>query len=468
MCTGGGAIDQVSSALVDVLTMMRHGERLDHVDKSWNGGGDLPATDSPLSPLGRLQAVEAALYLRTQMKRKKVRQRLQACCSYIVTSPFHRCVETAVILSIVGFDGSVPVYVDPLLADFLQGKVFSAPPKIGGGFTLWSDGERDKNGVGGSTIKKKNREDSLRFVPASLSPALAAIVQATTNTSLMSLFGVDDKTRERWTNMVDIMRRAAAAASSNLDGFNAQCSAPFGCLEVWTSDAMFADIVHRIQQISCPPSHSEEKSSSNNSPFLLRSLAFVSARHFPETPSIFADRVSQAVGLRFSTNRLFAPSTPSMAATLMASSSPPASTFSTIPRAVLDAEATDHSRTRGILLRTPRKYRFSAFPPANVLYVTHADTIANALELLVPRVANPYAGMAVPYASLTSIVKRNTYYTVPDLTRATSTDDDDARGIGSGGGLGPVRRNVVPPSWVAEDIGSTIHLQSKVFVRYSH
>ncbi len=432
----GESVSRKTSELIDVLTLMRHGERLDHVEKTWSGSADLPASDPPLSQLGRLQAIEAALFLRSQMGRKKVRQRLRACCSYIITSPFHRCVETAIILSVVGFDGAVPVFVDPLLADFMQGKVFSTPPKIGGRFQLSS--RRGGGGGGG--------EGPLEFVPASLTLVTSAIAQAVQNAQLMNTFGIDDKTKASWVRLSSMFPSTASKAAGGESAAGAV--RPFATLEIWTSDGLYTDLT-----TSCRASG-------------VSSLGFVTGRQYPETPGKFAERISESIGLRFSMNRLAAPLIHRSHAASVAATGQEAA-FSSIPRVVLDAEATDVQRTRGILWRTPRKYRFSAFPPANGLYVTHADVITHALEMLVPRVKNPYSGMAVPYASLTSIVKRNTYYTVSEVSLATSTASED-EGFPLRSEVASLRRNIVPPSWVAEEIGSTSHLQSKVLIRYSH
>lgn len=483
---GGGSgvqhdMASASNELIDVLTLMRHGERLDHVDRTWNGRSDLPITDTPLSSLGRLQAIEAALYLRSQMARKKVRQRLRACCSYIITSPFHRCVETAVILSIVGFDGSVPVFVDPLLSDFLQGRIFSKPPKIGGAFVLTPAASSKSDGL-------------LQFAPASLALVTQSIAAAIDNAQLMNAFGIDEKIKARWMLIAEAVKvqqqrgkasstpppaGAAAGAGGTQDGGIGKLSETggggtlkhFERLDVWTSDATHAE----LKRLLLAPPDPAAAASSSAGGARVSSLTFLVTKKFPETDAIFADRIGECVGMRFANNRLAAPLVLSTATRGAAESDTEGGMgFSTIPRAVLDAEHVDNQRTRGILLRTPRKYRFSAFPPANGLFITHADAISQGLEKLVPRVANPYAGMSVPYASLTTIVKRNTYYTAPvagsGAASARSSGDEEEAGAAAASqrrAAAAKRPNVIPPLWVAEDIGSTAHLQSKVHVRFT-
>ena len=133
----------------DVLLLMRHGERLDHAVPGWlstTGASYLSGvrgvtvspkyfkdtrfapTDPPLSPSGWSQALESALYIRRQ--RVGPLSPSSATCSpflaldAIHTSPFQRCVETALVVWIVGYECTIPLNVNPLgLSEFLSAKV---------------------------------------------------------------------------------------------------------------------------------------------------------------------------------------------------------------------------------------------------------------------------------------------------------------------------------------------------------
>ncbi|KNC99347.1 uncharacterized protein SPPG_05594 [Spizellomyces punctatus DAOM BR117] len=66
--------------------LIRHGERIDHIDPSWSCTASQPY-DPPLSPGGIRQACRTGSHLSTRLVTSPIR--------YIFSSPFKRCIETA-------------------------------------------------------------------------------------------------------------------------------------------------------------------------------------------------------------------------------------------------------------------------------------------------------------------------------------------------------------------------------------
>jgi hypothetical protein len=108
---------------------IRHGERIDHVVKGWQGTAMLSRTDPPLSPGGLLQAVETGLAYRKE--RLRLGESSTTRTFRIRSSPFVRCLQTATIIAVVGFDGFVVVGVDDALGDWRGTKLYpSGPPEL--------------------------------------------------------------------------------------------------------------------------------------------------------------------------------------------------------------------------------------------------------------------------------------------------------------------------------------------------
>lgn len=110
---------------------IRHGERLDHVAANWLSPSLLAAghakTDPPLSSLGKLQALETALLLRSE-RLKQNPSGTPGRCAVIRSSPALRCVQTAVIIYAIGFDGAsnASLEVDECLTDYLSSKIYKS------------------------------------------------------------------------------------------------------------------------------------------------------------------------------------------------------------------------------------------------------------------------------------------------------------------------------------------------------
>ena len=69
------------------LWLVRHGERIDKIDKSWIDNNINECHDPPLTKKGKWQA---------KLSGKNIRRDEKQQIKYIYTSPFTRCVETAI------------------------------------------------------------------------------------------------------------------------------------------------------------------------------------------------------------------------------------------------------------------------------------------------------------------------------------------------------------------------------------
>ena len=97
------------------IWLVRHGERVDAVDKSWKKSAARPH-DPPLTPLGLQQAAAMGRALRGH--------RLDA----IYSSPFLRCMQTATAIAEAIGPGAPLIRVEPGLGEWLFNRWFSAQP----------------------------------------------------------------------------------------------------------------------------------------------------------------------------------------------------------------------------------------------------------------------------------------------------------------------------------------------------
>lgn len=98
--------------------VVRHGERIDSVEKGWKKTAARPH-DPPLTPAGFEQAAATGRALRGH--------RLDA----IYTSPFLRCVQTATAIVEAMGPGAPPIHVEPGLGEWLFNRWFSMMPVDG-------------------------------------------------------------------------------------------------------------------------------------------------------------------------------------------------------------------------------------------------------------------------------------------------------------------------------------------------
>mmetsp|Transcript_30935 Transcript_30935/g.73419 ORF Transcript_30935/g.73419 Transcript_30935/m.73419 type:complete len:512 (+) Transcript_30935:48-1583(+) len=98
--------------------VVRHGERIDSVEKGWKKTAARPH-DPPLTPAGFEQAAATGRALRGH--------RLDA----IYTSPFLRCVQTATAIVEAMGPGAPPIHLEPGLGEWLFNRWFSTMPVDG-------------------------------------------------------------------------------------------------------------------------------------------------------------------------------------------------------------------------------------------------------------------------------------------------------------------------------------------------
>lgn len=116
------------------LFLLRHGERIDHVDPAWCTAqlmkSGMVRSDPMLSTCGRLQAIETALYVRNErLKQQEQRKPVSEESAFaspvqLRSSPALRCLETSAVIALLGFDGSVHWTVDGTIGDFQSVKLY--------------------------------------------------------------------------------------------------------------------------------------------------------------------------------------------------------------------------------------------------------------------------------------------------------------------------------------------------------
>ncbi|EPY35624.1 hypothetical protein STCU_01050 [Strigomonas culicis] len=399
---------QQQEELRDRLVLLRHGERQDHVDRSWKGNGLLPAHDPPLSNAGRMQALETAAHYLRLRKEKKVEGRMRGAFSCFLVSPFARCVETALIVNLVAYDGQLPILVEPLLSDWQQSKVFHAPPTLGGHYYLREEGAE------------------MCFCPPT--EALAASLRPFFRARVAHPDGL---------HALGLTAELAAAWEERLAGWLAAHEQ----LPVWTSGDCDARIREHIQladelrqeQAEQPPQghpqpqhhHHHKKGKGNKrcsqSPapeltYPVHGLPLCGAPH-PETKSDLARRCQAFVRTHFVREEDSVAMVP--AAVLAAARQ---ERRERLPKYFVSVEEpADYARVSSHSTEVPAVAAPQALlPPMFVLAVTHADVIHAVLEACCPRHHDDCAGFSAPYCSVSSVARYNNYYAiVPPELRAS-------------------------------------------------
>ncbi|GAB5591556.1 hypothetical protein Unana1_06456 [Umbelopsis nana] len=80
--------------LSKTVFIVRHGERQDHVDKTWQSDPSDGIRDPPLSEKGEQQSQKTGAYLIDLLREKDIK--LENTTVVFVCSPFQRCIDTAV------------------------------------------------------------------------------------------------------------------------------------------------------------------------------------------------------------------------------------------------------------------------------------------------------------------------------------------------------------------------------------
>lgn len=477
--------------LHDQLTLIRHGERQDHVDKAWKGNGLLPLSDPPLSSTGRKQSFETALKYFTLLQEKTVEQRIQGTFSAILVSPFHRCLETALILNIVAFEGSLAMFVDPQLSDWQQQKVFRVAPTLGGCYTFAEEGTRPRkaSSKSGDMETKANNGGSLVFKPQheALRVALEPFFQTRA--------GELDTIAETHKVTADV----AAAWSTHLDVWLANHES----LPVWTSAATEAAIVAQLTRREEEPQKQFQQQGATTSG------GGRNGNH-PDSSSTSSGQKAPKGGWP-SGKTTPGPSECADATRYAQCGVPHPEGKADLQRRCQQVEQTHFLRSEASLQQIPtlvqaamakeQKERLPKYfqvydarpeasrqragppallPPMRVMIITHADVVSGIVDACCPKHLGDASGKSVPYCSVTVLTRHNNYYRIPPpeerLAQAGgggggSSPKGKGRGRGSGGGGGknqnqqatvtaPTRGGAsplesFPVGWQVEVVGST-------------
>ncbi|KAG8346983.1 putative Histidine phosphatase superfamily (branch 1) [Trypanosoma vivax] len=415
----------------DELLLLRHGERLDHVDRAWKLTSNgtflhLPDADPPLSAVGRRQALETGIMFLRQRQHRKIRQRALGMLSMLLVSPFHRCVETALIVNIVGFNGELAMFFDPLLSDWHSPRIYTRPPRLGGTYHV------DGINVG--------------FHPhwEALAPALTSFfrcVAASVGSAGMMPLSVTEAMSARW-----------LAISEEL------CSqAP--CFPVWTSSSMTKSLcLNSGANFDCLKSVPRSPWDGVGKVTALKGNTGID---YPESANALLRRVGEAVRVHFAANSMERSSVPRLVEDAIqqevkqlpsAFFRKPISTESTVATAWSSGLGPPYTVSAANAMQTknrPEGERYALLPSMRVMMVTHADVVSMALKHCCPTHYITRSGFSVPYCSITSIFRSNDFYIRPEASAK-----------------GPKRCVDSEPPWRVEAVGSTSHMQTTIVLEY--
>lgn len=392
---GRGPQREDIDSLSDILLLLRHGERLDHVDRTCK------ESDPPLSPSGRLQALETALFFRRLQRDNKIETRLKGLISIFISSPFCRCIETAVIINIVGFGGSLPLFINPLLSDWLQTKVFRAVPTLRGHYTC----EESADGEDGNNIFYAPDIVSLQ---GDISLFLENYSQDST---FLETNSIQPNVAKEWTHQLASWCKAHPA------------------LPVWTSSPVRSLLQIGIKALSeeqidkhlvCQRRLGEEEKDKKERITERNKRRYNSCGiSFPESRKELLQRCQEFISVHFNANEPFRQcccSIPSLVIEAIKQEKKKA--LPTNWKAACELE-------RGFVnsgSKSSSSSSHSLLPPMHVLSVTHADVVSGILESVCPKQCSSKSA-SVPYCSMTTLRRRNNFYTID----ATEKDTCKAR-----------------------------------------
>lgn len=451
---GGGRSPQQQDihCLWDVLLLLRHGERFDHVDRSYKG------FDPPLSPQGRLQSLETALFFRRLQRDNELEARIKGLLSVLLSSPFHRCIETALIINVVGFGGSLPFFINPLLCDWLQTKVFRVSPNLRGYYGYTKD-------------ESVGTADAIYYKPD--------IVSLQSDLSLFfESFAKDNE-------FLKANKLQSVTTKEWVQRLNSWCDAHFKII-VWTSPSTQSSLQVGIE--SCSKIQVEELSDfqglstkevqkRNESTTERNSEHFNSCGiSFPENRRGLLHRCEEFMNFLFNVNSnvkpwdLYVPSSVVKVIKVERRNLP--SNWKPRNESIFPAANTGCELSVSF---------HSLLPPMHVLCVTHADVVGGIVESVCPKLYSP-SFVAVPYCSLTVLRRQNNFYRIepykedghkdrrrkdlnkPQLKNRARLKTSNVKVV--------TQKDAVPstsPSmvWKLEEFASLKAVETKIVLRYS-
>ncbi|KAK7198644.1 Histidine phosphatase superfamily (branch 1) [Novymonas esmeraldas] len=456
-CTQSTARQQ-EEQLRDLLVLIRHGERQDHADRAWRGNSLLPLYDPPLSHAGRKQSFETALMYYALRQERKVEQRIRGTFTLFLVSPFHRCIETAAVMNVVAFEGRLPLFVDPLMADWQQAKVFRTAPVLGGSYAC---GEGTAHRADGDRLVFRPQIEALR---ATLLPFLKT--RGAEDAELLAEYGIGPEVMGAWATLAE-------------EWLNRHTSLP-----VWTCAASTCTIEEKVtsQLSGVDGVRAACRRTPKGSPPSPLSDTVGEGHHgcgvaHPESRADLVRRCEQVLGAHF----LRCASTESEAMT---------------PRRIQAAVAAERKT------RLPKYFQAwrertaedreaagppALLPPVHVMAITHADVVSALLEVCCPKYHDKGAGYSVPYCSVTTLQRHNNYYRIPTaeerLQRESGTSAA-APGARHSNGHAKKKGNMLPTKnqppaatqkkplppisvdWTVEGVGCTEQLRTRIVIQY--
>ncbi|CCW61897.1 unnamed protein product [Phytomonas sp. EM1] len=446
----------------DELTLIRHGERQDHADRGWRGSHLLSVQDPPLSNAGRMQSFETALRYYALQREKTVEQRIRGRVSFFLVSPFHRCIETAIILNIVAFQGSLAIFINPQLSDWQQSKVFRSPPVLSGQYAMSQTGRID-NGGNGKLLFFYPQVKALR---ASLVPFLQMRAEEVGKGTITDALPVPPEVAREWVRTLEM------SLDDHLE------------LPVWTDSASQSFILDKIEASNPQNSDDGHHSTTTLFPSLSTSSDYFGCgvKH-PERRADLLKRCQQVVETYFLNSE-------SSVLTIPASvrASVEIERRNQLPKYFIPRSS--ERRTSKNQTQTP----LALLPPLHVMVVTHGDVIAGLVEICCPKYLSHGDGVSVPYCSITTLTRHNNYYRIPSLNERQKVDSKAVSSANRGHGASKkaqgalCMQSAVPygnlaasllhetasvgslglsMNWQVEEFGSTDLLRTRIFIRYN-
>ncbi|GET86898.1 hypothetical protein, conserved [Leishmania tarentolae] len=450
---------QQEKQLSDLFVLIRHGERQDHIDRAWKGNALLPHYDPPLSNAGRMQSFETALRYFAFRQEGKVEQRIRGTFTLFLVSPFHRCIETAAVMNVIAFEGRLPMYVEPLLSDWQQVKVFRTAPVLGGSYT--TSGGLGVPAAKGDRLLFRPQVEALR---ATLIPFLRT--RAAEETELLAQYNIRSEVASAWSTLAEEWLNTHTALPVWT------CAATTSFIE--TKVASRSDGAGKVRATSRRSAKSCQASPLDASNEGYRGCGMP----HPEGKSDLVRRCEQVMNTHFL--RCAAAESETM-----------------VPLAIQTAVAAER-KTRlpkyfQIWAERTAENRESAGPPAllppmHVMAITHADVVSTLLEVCCPKYHDKGAGYSVPYCSVTTLQRHNNYYRIPtaeERRRREASVSILAPAQKHGkyyakkkGNMLPTKNQLMTPTqtrplsplpveWNVEAVGSTDLLRTRIVIQYA-
>nr|CCC95040.1 conserved hypothetical protein [Trypanosoma congolense IL3000] len=340
--------------------------------------------------------------------------------SMLIVSPFHRCIETAIIINITGFDGRLALFVDPLLSDWYSSKIYSYCPQLGGRYDF--DGTR---------VVFRPHWESVR---ASLTSFFRSVRVPSTLARKCGISG--EPVAARWILALERLYDQGRG------------------IPLWTSPSLHK-VLHKAlayRNFLVTDSHCRRAGSG-----AAASDDIGGVIGYPEGQGSLVCRAAETIQAHFRNTVEGASVVPQCIweAAQREARLLPRSLEGRFP--LIETPTAD-------LASLPRRGR-ALLPPTRVMMVTHADVVSALLNHCCPMHRATAQGFSVPYCSITCLSRPNDFYSGDNGDNVAR----DNSGFAGGGPTGKGSRFHVSGSepWSVDLVGSTSHLHSAVVLQFS-